>query len=95
MKVYLLPTILLAISLTTGCAGSQIKWTDVRKIKSGMTSEEVIRILGEPKGVYSRDGKIMFSWSSVSLANGSRGIRIEFKDNKVSDAPAVPDSFKD
>ena len=95
MRNLFIPTILLVVALITGCAGNQIKWGDARKIKSGMTTEEVTQILGEPNGIYSRDGKLIYSWYSVSLNNGSRGIRIEFKDNKVTDAPAVPESFKD
>ena len=95
MREISIPAILLIVALVTGCAGPQIKWGDVRKIKSGMTTEEVTQILGEPNGVVSREGKLTYSWYSVSFANGSRGIRIEFKDNKVTDAPAVPDSYKD
>jgi hypothetical protein len=95
MNKYFIPTILLAVTLITGCAGPQIKWSDARKIKSGMTTEEVFQILGQPIGVYSREGMLIYSWTSVSLTNGSRGIRIEFKDDKVTDAPAVPNSFKD
>jgi hypothetical protein len=95
MKQLVLAIILIVSIFVAGCAGPQIKWNDARKIKSGMTTEEVTRILGEPNGVFSREGKLIYSWYSVSLANGSRGIRIEFKDNKVTDAPAVPDSFKD
>ena len=95
MKKLFPAIILIASVFFTGCAGPQIKWSDARKIKSGMTTEEVTQLLGEPNSVFSRDGKLIYSWYSVSLANGSRGIRIEFKDNKVTDAPAVPDSFKD
>jgi len=95
MRKHILPAMLLVTILIAGCAGSQIKWSEARKIKSGMTTEEVTRILGEPNGIFSRDGKLIYNLYSVSLLSGSRGIRIEFKDNKVTDAPAVPDSFKD
>jgi hypothetical protein len=60
-----------------------------------MSSEEVIQIMGQPNGIHSQEGKLIYSWYSASLLNGNRGMRIEFKDNKVTEAPAVPNSFKD
>lgn len=87
--------IFLASTLIAGCAGTSFKWSDARKIKAGMTTDEVTQLLGEPNGIVSRDGVLIYSWSSVSLSSGSRAIRIEFKDNKVTDTPAVPNSFKD
>ena len=87
--------LLLVCTLVAGCAGTQFKWSDVRKIKTGMTTDEVTQLLGEQNGIASRDGILVYSLSYVSLARRSRAIRIEFKDNKVSDAPAVPNSFKD
>ena len=87
--------LLLVCTLVAGCAGTQFKWSDARKIKTGMTTDEVTQLLGEPNGIVSRDGILIYSWSYISLASGSRAIRIEFKDNKVTEAPAVPNSFKD
>jgi hypothetical protein len=95
MKKHFIPSILLAASLLSACAGTQFKWNDVRKINAGMTSEEVIQIMGQPNGIYSQEGKLIYSWYSASLINGNRVVRIEIKDNKVTEAPAVPNSFKD
>jgi hypothetical protein len=95
MKMRFRLSILLAVSLLSACAGTQFKWSDARKINAGMASEEVIQIMGQPNGIYSREGKLIYSWYSASLINGNKAIRIEFKDNKVTEAPAVPSSFKD
>ena len=85
----------LAITLLSACAGPQFKWSDAGKIKSGMTTEEVTQIMGEPNGVSSNDGKLFYTWASRKMCKGSRAITIEFKENKVTEAPAIPSSFKD
>ncbi len=95
MKKHFILSILLAASLLSACAGTQFKWNNVRKINAGMTSDEVIQIMGQPNGIYSQEGKLIYSWYSANLFNGNRGIKIEFRDNKVTEAPAVPNSFKD
>jgi hypothetical protein len=95
MKKNFIASILLVISLLSACAGTQFKWSDVRKINTGMSSEEVIQILNQPNAIYSQEGKLIYSWYSASLINGTRAIKIEFKNNKVTEAPAVPNSFKD
>jgi spermidine/putrescine-binding protein len=95
MKKYFILSILLAATLLSACAGTQFKWSDARKINVGMTSEEVVQIMGQPNGIYSQEGKLIYSWYSANLINGNRALKIEFKDNKVTEAPAVPNSFKD
>lgn len=87
--------LLCAMTLLSACAGPQFKWADARKIKTGMTTDEVTQIMGEPNAIFSQDGKLLYTWSSVGMCKGSRAVRIEFKDDKVTDAPAVPKSFKD
>ena len=77
------------------CAGPQFKWSDAGKIKSGMSTEEVTQIMGEPNAVASRDGKLFYTWASRQMCKGSRAVTVEFKENKVTDPPAVPTSFKD
>lgn len=93
-RLYLAP-LLIAMMLLGACAGPQFKWSDAGKIKSGMTTEEVTQIMGEPNGVSSHDGKLYYTWASRRMCKGSRVITIDFKDNKVTDAPAIPNSFKD
>jgi hypothetical protein len=95
MKKHFILSILLSATLLSACTGTQFKWSDARKINVGMSSEEVIQIMGQPNGIHSQEGKLIYSWYSASLLNGNRGMRIEFKDNKVTEAPAVPNSFKD
>jgi|GEM_PF-3441624 outer membrane protein assembly factor BamE (lipoprotein component of BamABCDE complex) len=94
-RKYYLATVLLVITLLSACAGPQLKWSDAGKIKAGMTTEEVTQILGEPNAVSSRDGKLYYTWASRRLCQGSRAVTIDFKDNKVTDAPAIPNTFKD
>ena len=86
---------MLAITLLSACAGPQFNWSDASKIKSGMTTEEVTKILGDPNGVTSNDGKLFYTWTSRRMCKGSRSITIEFKENKVTEAPAIPSSYKD
>jgi len=90
-----LATIFFSVVFLGACAGPQFKWSDAGKIKSGMSSEEVTRIMGDPNIVASRDGKLFYTWASRGMCQGSRAVTIEFKENKVTDAPAVPTSFKD
>ena len=87
--------ILSTLFFLCGCSSPQFKWSDAGKIKSGMSSEEVSRIMGDPNVVASRDGKLFYTWASTGICKGSRAVTIEFKENKVTDAPAVPTSFKD
>jgi outer membrane protein assembly factor BamE (lipoprotein component of BamABCDE complex) len=94
-RKYYLVTVLLSLALLSACAGPQFKWSDASKIKAGMTTEEVTQILGEPNAVSSHDGKIYYTWASRRMCKGSRAITIDFKDNKVTEAPAIPNSFKD
>lgn len=79
----------------SACAGPQFKWSDAGKIKSGMSSEEVTQIMGEPNAVASRDGKLFYTWASRRMCKGSRAVTIELKENKVTEAPAIPTSIKD
>jgi outer membrane protein assembly factor BamE (lipoprotein component of BamABCDE complex) len=83
------------VVLLSACSGPQLKWSDAGKIKSGMSTEEVTHIMGEPNVVASRDGKLFYTWASRGICKGSRAVTIEFKENKVTDAPAVPSTFKD
>jgi len=94
-RKYYFVTVVVAVTLLSACAGPQFKWSDAGKIKSGMTAEEVSQIMGEPNGVSSHDGKLFYTWASRRMCKGSRAITVEFKDNKVTDAPAVPNSIKD
>lgn len=87
--------ILFSVTLLSACAGPQFKWGDAGKIKSGMSTEEVTQLMGEPNAISSRDGKLFYTWASRRMCKGSRAITVDFKDNKVTDAPAVPTSFKD
>lgn len=88
-------TIILAILLLTGCAGTPFKWNDARKITPGMTTTEVTKLIGTPNNVTSRDGILIYVWVYVDAFMGSRTLRVDFKDNKAIAAPPIPDSFQD
>lgn len=91
----ILVILLLSITILYGCVGTPIKWDDARKIKAGMTTEEVTLIMGKPMSVTARDGILIYVWVYVGFDYTSKTLRIDFKDNKAITAPPIPDSFKD
>ena len=87
--------IILTVLLLTACAGTAFKWSDARKITPGMTTQEVVQLIGQPTSVTSRDGVLIYVWVWVNTFSGTRSLRVDFKDNKAITAPPIPDSFQD
>lgn len=90
--------IICAASLMTlaGCAGTAFKWSDARKIKTDMTTQEVVQLVGRPNNIKSADGKIIYVWVYVNTLSGTnRTLRVDFKDDKVIAPPQIPESFQD
>lgn len=81
-----------------GCAGTSFKWDDARKIKEGMTTDQLTRLMGQPYVVrVDEEGKQLWQWVYVdlySVAGGTRTLNISMRDGKVIKAPVIPDSFK-
>jgi len=89
-------TLLAALLLISGCAGTAFKWSDARKITPGMTTTEATQLIGTPNNVTSRDGILIYVWVNVNMLTAeTRTLRVDFRDNKAISAPPIPDSFKD
>lgn len=95
MSANQIKVIILTIFFLAGCAGTPFKWSDARKIQPGMTTEEVVKLVGQPNNVTSRDGVLIYVWVFVNSFSGSRTLRVDFKDNKAITAPPIPESFQD
>lgn len=84
------------IALLTACAGTAFKWSDARKIATGMSINEVTQIMGAPNTVKSADDRLIYVWVHVNGMTGStKTLRVDFKDGKVIAPPPIPDSFQD
>jgi len=84
----------LAFSLS-GCAGTNFSYDEARKVKVGMTEEEVTQIMGPPYSVVSRADGQMWVWSHANgMTGSSRVISFRMVDGKVVEVPTIPASFK-
>ena len=83
--------------LLTACAGSgSFQWDSARQIKQGMTYEQVIRLIGPPYRTEGRgNGVVRYTWVHANGFTGySQWLMLEIKDNKVMQAPHVPNTLK-
>lgn len=85
---------LIALCLLAACAGTPFKWDDARKIKGGMSTQEVTTLVGTPNAVRSEGDVVRYVWVYVSSFEGTRTLVIDFRDDKVVKAPPIPDEFQ-
>jgi len=79
----------------SGCAGTNFSYDEARKVKIGMTEDEVTQIMGPPYSVVSRADGQMWVWSHANGMTGtSRVISFRMVDGKVVEVPTIPASFK-
>jgi len=84
----------LAFSLS-GCAGTNFSYDEARKVKVGMTEEEVTQMMGPPYSVLSRADGRMWVWSHANgMTGASHVISFRMVDGKVVEVPTIPSSFK-
>jgi len=84
----------LALALV-GCAGTSFSYDEARKVKIGMTEDEVTQIMGPPYSVVSRADGQMWVWSHANgMTGASRVISFRMVDGKVVEVPTIPASFK-
>ncbi|MCX2546497.1 hypothetical protein [Pseudomonas sp. COW5] len=87
-------TAVLALALS-GCAGTDFTYDEARKVKAGMTEDEVTQIMGPPYSVVSRSEGQMWVWSHANgMTDASRVISFKMVDGKVAEVPTIPASFK-
>ena len=89
-----LVTAITTTALLTACAGTPFKWDDARKIRAGMSTQEVTAIVGTPNAVKAQGEILRYVWVYVSSFEGTRTLVVDFKDGKAIKAPPIPDEFK-
>jgi len=86
---------IVAALMISACAGTPFKWGEARKIKEGMSTQEVTAIIGAPYSVSAVDDVLRYVWVEVSMWDYStKTLRIDFKDGKVVKSPPIPAEFQ-
>ncbi|KAF2395376.1 outer membrane protein assembly factor BamE domain-containing protein [Pseudomonas frederiksbergensis] len=79
----------------SGCAGTDFSYDEARRVKVGMTEDQVTQIMGPPYSVVSRADGQMWIWSHANgMTGASRVISFRMVDGKVVEVPTIPSSFK-
>lgn len=82
------------VFLLAACAGTPFKWEDARKIKEGMSTQEVSALVGTPNSVHAQGDVLRYVWVYVNSFEGTRTLVVDFKDGKAIKAPPIPEEFK-
>ena len=94
-ELFHLPTLAVIVAVSA-CAGTAFKWSDARKIEKGMTTDQVVKLVGTPNTVSATGSTLIYVWVFVNGMSGtSRTLRVDFQDGKVISAPPIPDTFQD
>jgi len=91
--------LLMILFVLTGFAGEadakKINWEGMRQIKVGMTTSDVVKLVGKPLSITAVNGKLYYGWASYHMFGGGVAVvSIEFTDGKVTVAPVVPEELK-
>lgn len=77
------------------CSGPPLSWTDVQKIKPGMTHQQVADILEAPHSTVVDGDLVTATRGDVSgLTMRCKTVAVIFHDGLVSKAPALPSETK-
>lgn len=80
-----------SLLLAACAAGSPFKWSEARKIKEGMSTQEVTALMGKPYSVSAVDDVLRYIWVEISVPDYStKTLRIDFRDGKVVKVPPIP-----
>lgn len=86
--------VIMIAAFLAACAGTPFKWDDARKIRAGMSTQEVTAIVGTPNTVKAQGEILRYVWVYVSSFEGTRTLVVDFKDGKAIQAPPIPDEFR-
>lgn len=87
-------SMLMLCTALTGCAGTPFSWASARQVKLGMTTKQVLDILGEPTSAAWRDNNTqVFVWVDSNAFTGVKSFSVFFTDRKVSSVPPIPDGY--
>jgi len=68
------------VAILVGCGGSKVTRENYDKIQRGMTTQQVIEIMGKPKSIDDTEEFVLWHYYS-----GDRNIFVFFENGKVSD----------
>lgn len=90
--------IVMTVMVCSGClstsAGTYFRWDDVRRLRLGMTIEEVEAIVGSPYTVVGTGpGQQRWIWSYGKASGESGSFTMSLRDGRVISLPSIPDSF--
>lgn len=90
-------TVWLLAGMLGGCAaGTDFTWENARKIRPGMTAEEVHSLMGRPYMVRTVGDRTIWTWSHATSFGGAKALAVSFdKDGKIIEAPRIPDGYHD
>jgi hypothetical protein len=95
MRIFRIAAAAVLALVLSGCAGTSFSYDEARKIKVGMTEDQVTQIMGPPYSVVSRADGQMWIWSHANgMTGASRVISFRMVDGKVVEVPTIPSSFK-
>jgi outer membrane protein assembly factor BamE (lipoprotein component of BamABCDE complex) len=77
-----------------GCMGSYFKFDQVRQVTTGMTEDEVVKIMGKPMMVTASEGQVKWIYAYGTGLGTGASCSFVFSNKVVVSTPQVPDSFK-
>ncbi|NKI18952.1 outer membrane protein assembly factor BamE [Spongiibacter sp. KMU-166] len=83
----------LACLILVACAGVPFTWENARKVELGMSADQVTELMGNPYSVTTRGGEVIWVYTWVNLASGTKTVSYIFKDGAVISVPTIPDGF--
>lgn len=85
---------LLASLAVAACAGTPFDWSQARAVKTGMTADELQKVMGAPYMVTTRGDETVWIYSGANGFTGTtRSVSFILKDQKVIGLPTIPESF--
>lgn len=95
MRIFSFAVAAVLALVLSGCAGTSFSYDEARKVKLGMTEDQVTQIMGQPYSVVSRADGQMWIWSYANgMTGASRVISFRMVGGKVVEVPTIPSSFK-
>lgn len=85
-------TALFTTALLAGCAGTNVRDDDVRRIQTGMSSADVVALVGTPDRVQglAGGGSVYIYEYRNRITDTARTLRVEFRNGMVVAPPALP-----
>lgn len=92
----------LILFFIVSCAGANFRWDDARKLKIGMSKQEVESIMGGPPtrktAVQLSEGlkeTYIWSYAQAFMQLKSKAVSVVFLNGKAVSVPPIPEDYKD